>query len=65
MAVARLIPVILICQREYMSDFEADPYAKFRLQYRPASYNASTIALTYGITKRCDTSSRLQRKGTK
>ena len=35
-----------------MSDFEADPSPKLRFEYKPASYNASTIALTYGITKR-------------
>jgi len=30
-AEVRLIPAILVCQREDMSDFEADLYAKFRL----------------------------------
>ena len=63
-AVVRLIPVILICQREDMSDFEADPSPKARFEYRPASYNASTIALTYCITKRYDAGSGLQRKAT-
>ena len=65
MAIVGLIPVILICQREDMSDFEKVPSPKVRSEYTQACYNASTIALTYGITKRYDASSRVQRKSTK
>ena len=65
MAVVRLTPVILICQREDMTDFEANSSLKVRSEYRPANYNTSTITLIYSITKRYDGSSGLQRKGTK
>jgi len=64
-AVVRLIPEILICQREDMSDFEEAPSPKFRSEYTQATDNASTISITYGITKRYDARSGVQRKGTK
>ena len=34
-----------------MSNFEAAPSAEVRSEYRHATYNTSTIALTYGITE--------------
>jgi len=63
-AVVRLIPEILICQREDRSEFEDDP-SPVRTKYTHFSYNTSTIVLTYDISKQSDAGSRMQRKGTK